>query len=86
MSETEDKKVVCVFCKDCDKPFSVAVAEFAALDKDWSNAMRKYKKQGYRVELVENFDGVWCECFRGKATDAPEETQLRCSDEINSDT
>ncbi len=73
----DKSKTFCVFCKDCDKPFSVAVAEFAYLDKGWARETRKYKKQGYRVALVESFDGNWCDCQKkGKPKPESEETQM----------
>lgn len=57
---------ICVFCKNCNKPFSVGVAKCMAIDPDWARKNKKYHDQGFKIDLVEEFDGVWCDCPKGE--------------------
>ena len=58
------KPAICVFCKKCDKPFSVSSPKFAAVDPDLVKENIKYHEQGHRVEFVDHFDGSWCDCVK----------------------
>jgi hypothetical protein len=65
LNDTEQKETslsICVFCKKCSKPFSVSRADYGIVDVDLVKENNRYGNKGYRVELVINFDGKWCDC------------------------
>jgi len=74
----EGKKAQIVKCR-CGSIFAACVEPHCYTEPDWQKDVRKYAKQGYRIEMKDCGEGIQfskCKCYETQQTSIHKSTQI----------